>query len=364
MGLYGISTLSRADARREGTSIFLDGEIAAALHLTPQLSLQAALKSEPAAEAEPNGGLVGFRYQAAFIEQLFAEWSPRDEIRLHGGKFTAPFGRGFHDFPGVLTALRAGDVYEIAESLGFGATWTFLSDPTLGEHDLSAAVFTLDTSFLSNTFITRERCCREGFDRFSRNSRRQGGPGNSGRLNNFAIALDGDRFAWLPDFSYHLSVVSRAHGTDGSAREWGYAAGLRYELSLTPELRTLFFAEHVEFRSAGGRAIETVEVPAGEEGAEPTMLDVPVAERRRFTTIGAQTSYGPWRATLAWQRDQRKRSVNTIPTEQFLEISAGRDLGWGFGLDVGYQYSRYARDDGTRGQANAIVRVLRFRQDF
>lgn len=360
MGLYGIGTAGATDPRRRGTTTFLFGEVAAGLHLDPRFSIQGLVHVEPVGEVEPNGGLTGFRYQAAYLEALYADWRPTDTLGLYAGKFSAPFGRGHHDFPGILPLIRAHEVYLVGESLGFGATWTFLSDPRFGEHDLSAAAFTLDTTFLSNTAFTRKRCCAEGFERYARNTRAQGGPGNTGQLDNVALALDGDGISWLPNFSYHLALVSRGPGRDGTAREWGYAGGVRYEHRWSHTTRTLFFAEYVEFRNAGGRPLEAGPERIGPDGEELESLDVPVSERRRFTTIGAWTSHGRWRATVAWQRDQRKRSINTIPTESFLEFSVGREIGWGFSVDLGYQYARYARDDGTRGQSNTVLGVLRW----
>lgn len=341
------------DRRRRGDNLFLRGEIAAGLFLSDQLSIQGVAELEPVGEVEPNGGMTGFRYQAGYLEELRVDWKPVTGLTIFGGKFSAPFGRGTHDFPGILTWVRAHEAYQIGESLGAGATWTAISDPTLGEHDLTVAAFTLDTSFLSQTALTRKRCCEGDFERFSRNSRQQGGPGNTGRLNNLAVALDGDQFAWLPNFSYHLAVLSRGQGEDGTAREWGYAAGLRYEAQWTARLKTLFFAEHVEFRNAGGRPLLEIE---GETGA--------VAAQRRFTTLGAQTKLGPWHGVLAWQRDQQKNSAEPRATESYLEVSAGRDLGLGFTLDAGYQYARYALEEGGRGQSHSLLSVLHWRTSF
>ncbi len=55
----------------------------------------------------------------------------------------------------------------------------------------------------------------------------QGGAGNTGRPESFAIALDGDRIGFLPGFTCHAALLSRAPGKDGTAREWGYAVGGR-----------------------------------------------------------------------------------------------------------------------------------------
>ncbi|PZW48776.1 hypothetical protein C8P66_104193 [Humitalea rosea] len=363
MGLYAIDTLNGSAPRRQGTNAFAFGEIAAGLHLAPNFSIQGVLNTEPAGETEPNGGVTGFRYAAASVEALFAEWRPSETVMLYAGKFSAPFGRGHHDFPGVLTAIRAHEVYLIKESVGAGGSWTFLSDAVLGEHDLSVAVFGYDTSPLSNTLITRQRCCREGFERYRRNTRDQGGAGNTGQMDSVAVALDGDHFGWLPGLSYHASVLSRGAGRDGTAREWGVAGALRYDLAWTETLRTLVFAEAAAFRNAGGRPAEEIETGIDAAG-DATYDTAGVGERRVFSTLGARTSWEGWRSTLAWQKDQRKRTANAVPTEDYVEWSVGRDIGWGFGVDVGWQYARYAREEGGRGQSNAAIGVLRWRQTF
>ncbi|GGG49518.1 hypothetical protein GCM10010964_40990 [Caldovatus sediminis] len=357
LGLYAVGTYRATERARRGGDLFLFGEIAAGLHLSPHLSIQSVVKVEPIGERSPNAALRGFYAQAAFLQELRLDWRATDALQLYAGKFSAPFGRGFHDFPGILPPIRADEGYEVAEALGFGATWTVLADPRFGEHDLSAAVFTLDTTFLSSTAFTRRRCCEGEYERFARNTRAQGGPGNTGRLDNVAVALDGDRIPWLPDFAYHLAMVSRAPGRDGTAREWGYAVGLRYELRWGRDSRTRLFAEHVEFRNAGGR-------PRVEIGIEDDMIEVPLAERRRFTTLGVQHHEGSWRAAAVWQRDQRKRSLEALPAGQWVEVSLGRDLGGGFGFDLGWQHARIAQEDGRRGEAQAVLAVLRWRGGF
>lgn len=373
LGLYSVSTVSDPEPERRGTSLFLFGEIAAGLHLMPGLSVQGVLAFEPIGEGDstggtPHDGVTGFRRQAAFLEALFVEWKPADALTLYGGRFVAPFGRGHHDFPGILTRIRAHEVEMIGDSLGLGGSVTFLSHPTFGEHDLSAAVFTLDRTFLSSTLITRRRCCDERYERFNRNTRQQGGPGNTGQLDNVAVALDGDGFSWAPGLSYHLGVVTRGAGIDGMAREWGYAAALRYEHRWSAEHRTLVFGEAVQFRNAGGRPATEVPglVPDPDTG-DLVEGDVAatVSERRTFTTLGVQHRYGAWRGTLAWQRDQRKRSVETLPTENYVEASIGRDLGAGFGIDLGYQYARHVlEEDGRLGTSHAVLVRLGYSGGF
>ena len=355
LGLYTVADPGASERARRGSTTFLFGHLAAGLHLTSTFSLNLFFHPDPAGDLRPNGGDHFLRRQGAFFEQLFAEWRPWEELRLFGGKFNAPFGFGHEAFPGVLVAFRAHEVYLVREQLGAGATWTLPVDPAWGEHRLTATLSTLDTSALSYTFFTHKRCCAEGYERYSRNALREGGAGNTGHLDNVVVALEGHDIAWVPGFSYHLSLLSRGPGKDGTRREWGWSVGAQYELRWTAALGTLLFGEYVEFRNADGAPLE-----APGSDASPA----PLRETRRFSTLGAQTTYGPWRATLAWQRDERKRSFNTLPTEQYLEVSVGRELFWGFGIDIGYQYARYARDDGGIGHSNAFVSRLGFHRHF
>ncbi|WP_439597432.1 hypothetical protein [Falsiroseomonas sp.] len=364
LGLYTVGTTSASDPARRGTSSYLYGELAAGLHLTPNFSLQGVLAFEPIGEGDalggtPGGGTTFFRRQSAFLEALFLEWKPDADTTLQAGRFVAPFGRGHHDFPGILTRIRAHEVNAITDSLGVAATHTLYSDPTWGEHDISAAVFTLDRTFLSSTLLTRRSCCDERYERFNRNTRAQGGPGNTGQLDNAVLALDGDGFAWAPGLSYHLGLLTRGAGDDGTAREWGYTVGLRYEQRWSATQRTLFFAEGVQFRNAAARprteiTLLGLDPDTGDE--IETMLDTSIRERRTFTTLGVQHRIGEWRGTLAWQRDQRKRSVEALPTENYLEASIGTDLPHNFSIDAGYQYARYAREEtGGLGTSHALL---------
>lgn len=373
LSTIGVGTTRATDPAREGASVFLFGEVALGLSLSETFSIQAVVATEPIGEGDstggfPDGGLIGFRRQAAFLEQFYADWKPSRELRLQGGILVAPFGRGYHDFPGILTAVRAHEVYLVDQVLGGAGTWTWLDDPRFGQHDISAAVFTLDRSFLSSTLITSRSCCDPRYERYSRNTAAQGGPGNNGTFNNFAIALDGDSIPWLPGFSYHLALLSQAPGSDGTAREWGYAAGLRYQHRWDREQATLFFAEAVQFRNAGGRPDIEIETTAfdpdtGEETAAAGTTTL--AERQTFFTLGVQHRIGPWRATVAWQQWRRKRSVEPVPNENWIEVSVGREIGAGFGLDVGYQYARQVIDEGPeRGTDHAILARLRYRGGF
>jgi hypothetical protein len=364
LGVYGVGTARASDAARRGVAGFVFGHVSAGLHLSPTLSIQGALAFEPIGEGDstggtPEGGATLFRRQAAFLESLRLEWKPDEELTLYGGRFVAPFGRGHEDFPGLLTSVRAHEAYLIKDALGVGGTARVLSDPAWGEHDLSAAVFAFDRSFLSSTLITRRACCDARYERYERSTAAQGGPGNSGRVDNVAVALDGDGIAALPGFSYHLALLSRGPGRDGTAREWGYAAGIRQVLRWSDTQSTLLFAEAVQFRNAEARprtdVVSLVFDPLSSSFVAVTSEAIQ-RERRTFSTLGVQHRMGEWRGTLAWQRDQRRRSVDPVPAEDFVEVSVGRRLTEHVGLDLGYQQARYVREEtGGLGTSHAVV---------
>lgn len=358
--LYGVSTYRAPDRGRRFRDIYAKAEFEPTLHLTEGLSIGAVLKFEPVAggpETTDRAVDRGFQDQGAFIETLVAEWEALPRLSLRAGKFTAPFGTGYESFPGIRLRDNA-ESYEISESLGFGVSYTALDDAEgLGRHTLSAAVFTFDTTSLSSTYITRKRFGRDEAERYRRNSRGEGGPGNTGRLDNYALSLDGEAIGALPGFSYHLALLSRGAGRDGTAREWGVAIGLRQEIRWSEELVTTLFAEAVRFDGSGGRPTVEVETPLG---TETTVL----RERRTITTIGARTGWGPWRATVAWQGDDRRRNVERVPRETYFEVSAGRELPLGFALDIGWSSTRYARDGGGAGRADAALALLSWRTEF
>jgi hypothetical protein len=131
---------------------------------------------------------------------------------------------------------------------------------------------------------------------------------------------------------------------------------VRQEIRWGEELSTALFAEAVRLGGAGGRATAVAPLDRDEEG-EPDA-------RRTVTTIGARTAWGPWRAAVALQTDARRRDAGSLPMGRYLEVSAGRELPLGFGVDVGWSATRYARDGGGVGRADAALALLSWRAEF
>ncbi len=113
----------------------------------------------------------------------------------------------------------------------------------------------------------------------------------------------------------------------------------------------------MRLNNTGDRPTVEVEAPLGTE-------TVAQRERRTIATLGARTAWGPWRGTLAWQTDTRRRDTGGPPRATYFEVSAGRELPLGFALDIGWSATRYPRDGGGAGRADAALALLSWRAEF
>jgi hypothetical protein len=179
------------------------------------------------------------------------------------------------------------------------------------------------------------------------------------------VALDGDGFAWLPGFSYHLGLVSRAAGNDGTAREWGYAAAIRYERSWSETQRTLLFAEGIQFRNAGGRPLGEVttlglDPDSGEEAETVTDTPDPGAPHLHHARPRPPGRPLARHAGLAARPAEAERE--SLPDRELCRGLGRAGARRGFGLDVGYQYGRYAREEaGGLGTSHSLLVRLGWR---
>jgi hypothetical protein len=53
-----------------------------------------------------------------------------------------------------------------------------------------------------------------------------------------------------------------------------------------------------------------------------------------------------------------------MPGENYLEASVGRTLPWGFEGDVGWSRTRYGRDNGDAGVAEALLARVTWKASF
>ena len=85
-----------------------------------------------------------------------------------------------------------------------------------GNHALSGSIFMVDTTFLSDTYGSSRDATPLS----------KGGPANTGNFNNYAVALDGIKIAYLPRFRYQIATVQMR--TDSLRTKSGVAINSQY----------------------------------------------------------------------------------------------------------------------------------------
>ncbi len=166
----------------------------------------------------------GFRFNAGLTLEPVADWD--DEKRFledHGlfvrelnvefdvgpatvkaGKLTPTFAFAYDELPGIYGDLLT-DELELAERMGGEATLSFGGED--GTYSISAAVFTADTTFLSDSIL-------EGRGR----TEEDGSIGNTGELENFTVALTADG-AFGVDGLFLRAAFLRQRGDDPALDE-------------------------------------------------------------------------------------------------------------------------------------------------
>ena len=112
-----------------------------------------------------------------------------------------------------------------------------------GRQVFQASVFFLDTSVLSNSWIT------------SRGRRRlsDGGVSNTGRLNSFVLSWTATRLPAIPGLEVQAALAYQSQGKDGNTAEIGGIGSLRY-MRKVGAITLIPFVEVAYFGNADGNA--------------------------------------------------------------------------------------------------------------
>lgn len=317
--------------------------------------MQGEAKYEPLLET-PNRDRF-LQDQGGFLEALFVNWQADPEIKFFAGKFTAPFGIGHADFPGIRSRDLA-EAYEFTERVGAGTEWTFLEDPRFGKHEIRAAVFFQDTSLLTETAFTRPRFGDAGVERARSIRAWHGGPSNTGRPGSFAVGLFGELPAPVDGLAYHLGVAGQQPGRDGTSWQWSYVGAVTWAQDWGNGFRTKAWVEAVQFINTGAK-------PFDEDGSL-------AGSRDRLLTLALQGLWEDWRAAAVWQRQDTTSSLGSPPGYNYLEFSVGRklfDFDAGFTrpevfADLGWSRTRSASDAGAPVYDRAVLGMVTLAAGF
>ena len=277
------------------------------LHLMDNFYINGGLVLEAVRDPGPKEDRV-FQDHGLFVEVLTVNWE-NDRFGVYAGKFGPNFSMAYDAAAGLYGTDITGDDIELAEFLGAGGSIN-LGEGALGATALSASVFTADTTFLSESFITNRGRTRQA----------AGEPGNTESPESFALALDGEAVPGADGLVYHIGY---AHlGAEGAPSEHRFAVAGAWTFESDNGFAWTPLVEYVRFENAGGNG----------------------AESRNYLTLSLGVEHGPWNAGLAYTgKDVNiQGAANGDTYDDQIGVSVGYAFENGIGLDVGYKHNRTA----------------------
>jgi hypothetical protein len=224
-------------------------------------------------------------------------------VEIKAGKIGAEFAFAYDQMPGVFGDLLIDDL-EINERLGGSVEWEIADGPS-GEYTVSAALFTADTTFLSESFLHNR----------GRNEA-DGSPGNTGSLENFTVALTAEDAFGAEGLFLRLGYLVQ-NGDDGAFIEdqKAFVIGGSWEIEAGKDLTVMPLVEYVkaEFGGFGG-------------------FD------QDWLTIGLAVMPGDWTVTGAFKSLETDFGAGFGETANIWQLSAGYAFENGLGLGVGYAH--------------------------
>ncbi|MBL4758650.1 MAG: hypothetical protein JKY32_13765 [Rhizobiales bacterium] len=302
------SVSSSDDPTLELVDSYVTFELGFTAHLNEIFSVNVGLVLEPVLDPLP--------MTDRFLEDhgLYAEvlnlQIDHNDTSIVIGKFGPGFGLAWDYTPGVYGVDLAED-YELAEFLGFGIAH-MVGLPTGGSVTFGFNAFTADTTFLSNSLITERGQTR----------RADGGAGNTGKLDNFSVTVDGKGGDLVPGLMVHVAVRSLGAGVGDFDREFGVALGARKEWELADNKAIALIGEVVILKNAF---------------AGPDTV--------RYGTLGAEIAHGPWHGEIAGTMRRTAFAAGGQQHDFLYHASAGHTWENGVDLSLGYAITRDANVD-------------------
>lgn len=286
-------------------------EPAIGIHFTKAFSVNSELAFEQVQDQAFPGDDQFFDNQGLFVKVLTVNYDT-ENFSVFGGKFGPNFGIAWDVAPGVFGTDLA-EEYELSENLGFGGAWRFKTTEA-GTHSILASTFFTDTSGFAESAFTRRSKTREG----------SGGPGNTGDLASFAVAIDGGEYPSLPGFRYHIGYTHLGNETANASDEGRFAIGAEYAVEINKDLTLTPLVEYVNFSDADGTN----------------------GQDRFYLTTALGAAYQNWNLGLAYTRKETDDdNAGTFTNEEQFSVSGGYAFNSGFGIDVGWKTARNAGVD-------------------
>ena len=244
-------------------SLFNDTDLTGFVNYKGWLSLNTEAKLERNRDNNDGSYYVdrnaAFRSEGLTLRQLYATVRPTETLSIFGGKIHPGFGSAYDSAPGQF--YNFGTDYEQDERIGLGVGYALppVGPDLLGLDNvrLTAEVFYLDTTFLSESLISRPSLDDPTADRLRRYSRNQFGPSNTGGLDSFTLSLRGGRPS--RGLSWQISVTHEATDMPGGRSENGQSIAASYDpggdgIPLGPRLGVTPYLEYAHFSNFQGIA--------------------------------------------------------------------------------------------------------------
>lgn len=228
------STISADDPASEITDAFASLELTFEAALSQNLGVFGGLSLESVLDPTDDRA---FEDLGAYVSELGLRYT-FGETAISVGKISPAFALAWDEAPGYFGTALAED-YELSEMIGASI------DAPLGRGVLSFAAFYVDDTALSDSIGTKR----------GRTSVADGGVGNTGKLNNFALH-------YSQDFGATSGWVSARHlsaGQGDASDETGLAAGLAHDFNDSFSM----IGEVAHFNGAGGTGEDATYVTLG-----------------------------------------------------------------------------------------------------
>lgn len=287
---------------------FVRAEVAPTIAFNEQWSIDGVIVFEPI-DKDKHWSHRKVDREGVFTEELKLNYTANN-LALFTGKFNPGFGTAW-DARGIWGEDFAED-YEITEKLGFGAAYT-LQTTNWGDHTLTGSTFFSDTSFLSQSVITKR----------GRSHKDDGGAGNTENFSSYSISLDGEGLAGIDGLNYHLGHRFQEHGEGGVDDESGYAVTINYSHELSQRISVNLMQEHVVIDNFDGDAD-----------------DYTYNTSSLITTLDNR-----WNITLGYTERAIDVDGAGQTNDHLFQASGGYDFGNGLTLDIGWRNVEESQHD-------------------
>lgn len=295
------------DPSLELNELYLKGELGLTLGLTEIFSINGGLTFEPVRDPRP------FRDRTLGDHGLYVDTlnlqADVGQATFLAGKFEPAFGRAWDIAPGVFGTDFAED-YELAEQVGLSGSYAFQTG-AWGTQTVTGALFFADRTFLSDSAFTRRGRLGAG----------DGGAGNTGRLDNFMVSLDGADMPWLPGFSYQIAYRHLSAGLGDVGDEDGFVASVLQEHEFGNRYSLGLLGEAAYFADYGGSGDDAV-----------------------YVTAGLQVKKDQWHGELTGTLRHFELAAGGTRADHLLQASGGYEFAGGYDVSLGYGMSRDAGD--------------------